>query len=65
VSAANLAHAESLGTWTPTTVYPSQVAAMGCAAVSDEIYCVGGFDSSYNSYDNVYYASLTSTGIGA
>jgi N-acetylneuraminic acid mutarotase len=64
VSAANLAHAESLGTWTSTTIYPIQLAGTGCAVVSDATYCVGGFDSSYNSYDDVYYASLTSTGLG-
>lgn len=64
LSTANAANAESLGTWTATTSYPSQLAGLGCAVVISYIYCVGGFDSNYNSYDDVYYASISGTGIG-
>lgn len=64
VSTANLAHAESLGSWTATSNYPSQLAGMGCALVSGYVYCVGGFDTNYNSYDDSYYAPVSGTGIG-
>lgn len=65
LSSGGLAHAEAPGAWTATTNYPSQLAGIGCAVVGQDVYCVGGFDSNYNSYDDSYYAPLGATGIGA
>jgi hypothetical protein len=59
------AHATSLGEWTSTTSYPIRVAGDSCVTSSGSVYCVGGFDASGNDYDNVYYAQLTPTGMGA
>jgi hypothetical protein len=56
--------ASGIGTWKQTTAYPQGVFFPTCTATSTEIYCVGGFDSSYNGLDNVYYAPLSSSGIG-
>jgi hypothetical protein len=54
-----------VGTWTPTTAYPIQVSGQACAFSSGYIYCVGGQEGS-NSYSNaVYYAAVSSGGIGA
>jgi N-acetylneuraminic acid mutarotase len=64
VCTANFASAESLGTWAPTGLYPDQLAGAGCVAVSAVVYCVGGFDTNYNSYDDVNYAALNSSGVG-
>ena len=65
LSSANVAHAETLGSWTATTSYPSQLAGIGCAVVVSDVYCVGGFDANYNSYDDEYYAPVNGSGIGA
>ena len=53
-----------IGTWEHTTAYPSAVAYPDCAATSADIFCVGGVDSSNNGVDNVYFAPLSSSGIG-
>jgi len=59
------AHAQSLGQWTSTTKYPLALAGESCAAVSTEVYCVGGFGGGGNSHTQVYYAALSASGIGA
>ena len=59
------ASAESVGVWTSTTDYPIHVAGDSCATYSNYVYCVGGFDSSGNDYDDVYYAQLTPSGLGS
>jgi len=54
-----------VGSWNPTTAYPQSVSGQSCVIISSVIYCVGGEGSS-NSYTNaVYYAVVSSTGIGA
>lgn len=53
-----------IGAWKLTTAYPSAVSFPACAASSSDIYCVGGVDSSDNGVSDVYYASLSSSGIG-
>lgn len=54
-----------VGTWTKTTNYPSSLVGQACAISSGYIYCVGG-ESGQNSYsDAVYYAAISSTGVGA
>ena len=62
VAHVNLAHADATGPWTSTTTYPVQLAGDSCVTVSAEVYCVGGFDANQNSYNEVYYASLGSSG---
>lgn len=53
-----------IGTWEHTTAYPSSVSFPACAATSADIFCVGGIDTSNNAVDDVYYAPLSSSGIG-
>jgi hypothetical protein len=53
-----------VGTWTRTTAYPLQGSGLACAISSGFIYCVGG-QGELNSYTNaVYYAPISSGGIG-
>jgi len=53
-----------VGTWTSTTAYPIQASGQACAFSSGYIYCVGGQENS-NSYSHaVYYAPVSSSGIG-
>jgi|GEM_PF-1850962 hypothetical protein len=59
-----------VGSWITTTPYPSLVSSQSCVASSGYIYCVGGayFTNSTNPtityLNSVYYATLTSSGIG-
>jgi hypothetical protein len=54
-----------IGSWTETTGYPLSVSGQGCAIVASTIYCVGG-EGNGGSYSNaVYYATLSSTGVGS
>jgi hypothetical protein len=63
VAPADLAHgADATGPWTSTTGYPVQLAGDSCVAVSAVVYCIGGFDANQNSYNEVYYASLSPSG---
>ena len=56
---------EGVGTWTQTTAYPVSLSGQSCAIYSGDIYCVGG-EGSIGSYTNaVYYASISSGGIGS
>jgi len=54
-----------VGTWTQTTAYPVQASGQACAVSSGHIYCVGGeeVDGTYTAA--VYYAMVSSGGIGA
>jgi hypothetical protein len=54
-----------VGTWMQATAYPEAVSAQSCVIVSSVIYCVGGEGTSGAYTDSVYYASVSSTGIGA
>ncbi len=56
-----------IGAWSSTTPYPTPIAQGSCVANSGFIYCVGGSTAnpSYNNPTNaVYYAPLSSTGVG-
>jgi hypothetical protein len=53
-----------IGTWKQTTSYPPGAAFPACAASATDIYCVGGFDANGNGLNNVYYAPLSSSGVG-
>jgi N-acetylneuraminic acid mutarotase len=64
VAPLSLAHAESLGSWTSTTNYPVSLSGVSCVTLSAYVYCVGGFGGGGNSHNQVYYASLSGSGIG-
>lgn len=53
-----------IGTWQHTTAYPSAISFPSCAASASDIFCVGGTDVNGNGVSDVYYASLSSAGIG-
>jgi hypothetical protein len=53
-----------VGTWTQTTAYPLQMVGQACAISSGYVYCVGGVTASDAYADLVYYASISSAGIG-
>ncbi len=55
-----------VGTWTSTTAYPSAITDESCAISSGYIYCVGGTsDSLAGITGHVYYAPVSSSGVGA
>jgi len=56
---------DGLGTWMRTTAYPQNVFFPSCYSSGGYIFCIGGVDSNYNPVSSVYYASLSSNGIGA
>jgi hypothetical protein len=53
-----------IGTWIHTTAYPPDVYYPSCYAANGYVYCLGGADSNENSLTNVYYAHLSSSGVG-
>ena len=56
-----------IGTWASTTSYPLAMDYAGCSTYSNDIYCVGTgivAGSSVFPYANVYYAPISSTGVG-
>ena len=65
VAPLSLANADSLGSWTSTTNYPVSLSGVSCVTASADIYCIGGFGGGGQSHNQVYYASLGSSGIGS
>jgi Kelch motif len=65
VAPMNLAHAESVGQWTSTTEYPLSLAGESCVAVPTSVYCIGGFGGGGDSHDQVYFATLSASGVGS
>lgn len=58
--------ASGIGSWSNSTAYPANVYLPSCFAANGYIYCVGGADSSSgNAVSTDYYASLSSSGVGA
>ncbi|MDA4137035.1 MAG: hypothetical protein OK449_08610 [Thaumarchaeota archaeon] len=57
------AGADSISPWGSTTNYPVNVDDQSCAVYSGYIYCVGG-DIGFNPSNPVYYAPVSSAGIG-
>lgn len=57
--------ASGMGNWSLTTAYPSNDYYPSCFAVGSDIYCLGGADSNGNSLGTAYYATLSSSGVGA
>lgn len=57
--------ASGVGLWKNTTAYPLTIAIESCAIYSGYIYCVGGANGMGSPVDLVYYASVSSSGVGA
>lgn len=57
----------ALGAWKSTTPYPASygISLQSCASTSNDIYCVGGTRSGGGPINNVYYAPISSNGVGS
>ncbi len=54
-----------VGPWIQTTAYPAELSGQACVIISSTIYCVGG-EGNGDAYSNaVYFAPVSSTGVGA
>jgi len=53
-----------IGNWTLSVAYPSSIYYPSCYASGDYIYCLGGTNSANNVQNNVYFALLSSSGVG-
>jgi len=53
--------ASPIGTWMPTTNYPTPSDSQSCVVSGGYVYCVGG----YIALGAVYFAKLSSSGVGA
>jgi hypothetical protein len=68
---ASLGSGGTVGTWGSTTAYPIPIDSQSCVTSSGYIYCVGGNNETDGSNtdsvssSSVYYAQLSSSGIGA
>jgi hypothetical protein len=53
-----------IGSWSHSTAYPGNLYFQSCFAANGYVYCLGGADSSDNSQNADYYATLSSAGVG-
>lgn len=53
-----------IGTWAATTQYPFAVVSESCVISASYIYCVGGLNSNPQDQNLVYYAPISSSGVG-
>lgn len=53
-----------VGTWTSTTAYTGNIQLESCVAYSGYVYCVGGEATLNTPNSNVYFATLSSSGVG-
>src|SRR5438132_1222456 len=56
--------AQPLNSWSSTTSYPTGIASQSCVTNSGFIYCVGGTTFPTGITDAVYFAPITSSGVG-
>ncbi len=54
-----------VGTWSYSSNYPKDIAYESCVTGSGYIYCIAGEGDSHVLIDNVYYAAISSSGVGA
>ncbi len=54
-----------IGAWSPSRAYPANLSFPSCFASNDYIYCLGGADNNDNPQSAVYFAPLSSVGVGA
>ncbi|MDA4130240.1 MAG: hypothetical protein OK457_05680 [Thaumarchaeota archaeon] len=59
-----LLSSNGVGPWMMTTNYPIQIAFQACGVSASNIYCVGGEQSGGSTFNGVYSAPLSSSGIG-
>jgi hypothetical protein len=53
-----------IGIWRQTASYPSNLYIPTCYASEGYIYCIGALNGNKNAMNSVYYATLSSSGIG-
>ena len=53
-----------IGGWSSSTSYPSDTYLPSCYAYNSYIYCLGGVDGNGSPLSTVYYAALSSAGVG-
>jgi N-acetylneuraminic acid mutarotase len=51
-----------LGAWTSTSPYPTNDYLQSCAATSNSIYCIGGYNNFVQEQSAVYYAPILDSG---
>jgi len=56
--------AQPLNSWSSTTSYPTGIASQSCVTNSGFIYCVGGTTFPTGITDAVYFAPISSSGVG-
>ena len=56
--------AQPLNSWSSTTSYPTGIASQSCATNSGFIYCVGGTTFPTGITDAVFFATISSSGVG-
>ncbi|HUI22807.1 MAG TPA: hypothetical protein VLY82_00260 [Nitrososphaerales archaeon] len=54
-----------IGQWSLTTAYPANVYFPICFISASDIYCLGGADTNGNSLGTAFYATISSSGVGA
>ena len=53
-----------VGTWMSTTIYPTGINAQSCVVSGGYVYCVAGFPGGAADASAVYFAKLSSSGVG-
>ncbi len=53
-----------IGPWSPTTTYPTIITDQACVANQGFVYCIGGYRYSDGVTNAVYFAPLSSNGVG-
>ena len=54
-----------VGSWSTTTNYPIGITGQSCVAISGFVYCIAGRDSANLLTSAVYFAPLSSSGVGS
>ena len=53
-----------VGTWTPTTSYPFSITEQSCVARASFVFCVGGLSFPIGPTIDVFFAPISSSGVG-
>ncbi len=59
-----IGHVNALGSWSPTTSYPTSIYTQSCVVDSGYVYCIGGINSTLVT-NAVYSAPLSTGGVGS
>jgi PGF-pre-PGF domain-containing protein len=57
-------NSNGLGTWTGSGNYPIPLTVSSCVTYGTTVYCVGGTNAGQFNVNSVYYAPISSTGVG-